>query len=86
MRSLTFVRKSLQPAANASCLSLCRLLAVKATMMTGLLEQLFLKVVSVSSFTCLHDINRTAAENTDTVQASSRLISLVASNPFMTGN
>jgi len=37
---LPLVKKSLHPAANASCLSLCRLLAVKATMMTGLLKRL----------------------------------------------
>ena len=45
----TLVKKSLQPAANASCRSLCKELAVNATMMTGLLKSAVFIRLSPSS-------------------------------------
>lgn len=98
---LTFVKKSLQPAANASCRSLCSELAVKATMMTGLLKSaVFIKISS--SFDCTSSslepsfiasprpnvgVLLALLVNTPiSLTFSNLLISLVASKPFMIGN
>jgi hypothetical protein len=88
----TFVRKSLQPAANASCLSLCRLLAVKATMMTGLLNISLLPSLSPSSrepasLTTSGALLLALLLNTPIpFSFSRRRISRVACRPFMTGS
>src|SRR5271154_886594 len=84
--SLTFVKKSLHPAANASCLSLCRLLAVNATIITGLLNNSFSSSSpSVALPSCMTSTGL-PLKTPIPFTPSSRLISLVASNPFMTGN
>jgi len=84
-----FVKKSLQPAARASCLSLCRELAVRATIMTGLLNKIKFGNLSspsgssvVSGALLDADDEKTPMEFT----FSRRLISLVASKPFITGS
>lgn len=97
MTKLTFVRKSLHPAARASCLSLCRELAVRATIITGLLNRLvFMRLSSPAGF-LRFSISSLLGEKVGVLDAlfektpilftlSSLRISLVASNPFMTGN
>ena len=89
--AFTFVKKSLQPAARASCLSLCRLDAVSATMMTGDLKRMVLgSLSSPSGSTCAAaDGALLDAEDVKTpmlFSLSSLRISLVASKPFITGN
>lgn len=89
----TLVRKSLHPAANASCLSLWRLLAVRATMMTGLLNSsVFIRRSSPSGPPCSPSATKAGAlaawlEKTPMLfSRSNLLISFVASSPFMTGS
>ena len=93
---LTLVKKSLHPAASASCLSLCSELAVSATMMTGLLNTSMFSSLSSglgSPFSpsglapsgakaLLAAPEKTPIELT----RSRRLISLVASSPLMMGS
>ncbi len=90
----TLVRKSLQPAARASCLSLCRELAVKATMMTGLLKSaVFIRLSTRSGmpstvfpFGKVGVVDALFEKTPMLLTRSSRLISLVASKPFITGS
>ena len=90
----TFVKKSLQPAANASCRSLCNELAVKATMMTGLLKSaVFIRLSSSSGtwsisspFANVGVVEALFEKTPMLLTRSNRLISLVASRPFITGN
>lgn len=90
----TFVRKSLQPAARASCLSLWRELAVNATMMTGLLNRaVFIKLSTLSGMPSVvfpsgkvGVVNALFEKTPILLTRSSRLISFVASRPFITGN
>lgn len=93
LKTLTLVKKSLQPAARASCLSLCKLLAVNATMMTGLLNKLRSGKASASPTGhpffggIFNPVSIGLPLKTPMpLTASSRRISLVASNPFITGN
>ena len=87
----TLVRKSLHPAAKASCLSLCRLLAVRATMITGLLNKTVLGRLSSPSGSSLFSVSGALLDalllNTPMLfSLSSLLISFVASRPLMMGN
>ena len=90
----TFVKKSLHPAASASCLSLCSELAVRATMITGLLNNaVFIKLSSPPTFPSIPApfgnvgvLDALFEKTPMLLTRSSRLISFVASNPFMTGN
>lgn len=93
----TLVKKSLHPAARASCLSLCRELAVSATIMTGLLNKpVFIKLSSHCGFASFSALTL-PGEKVGVLEAllektpmlftlSSLRISFVASNPFITGN
>ena len=90
----TFVKKSLHPAANASWRSLCNELAVKATMMTGLLKSaVFIRLSSLSGswsisspFANVGVVEALFEKTPMLFTRSNRLISLVASRPFITGN
>ena len=93
----TLVKKSLHPAAKASCLSLCSELAVRATIMTGLLNKaVFIRLSSspgLSSFSSNSlppgkvGVLEALFEKTPILfTRSSLLISFVASSPFMIGN
>lgn len=96
----TLVKKSLQPAANASCRSLCKLLAVNATMMTGLRNSERSGKVSSALTVRWRPGRLSAAEVLDALKRpdavlgktpipfkrSRRRISFVASRPFITGS
>jgi hypothetical protein len=84
---VTFVKKSLQPAASASLRSLCRELAVRATIMTGLLNRARLASLSDcgSRPTPMESLGVDANTPMELTR-SRRRISRVASRPDMSGN
>ena len=92
-REHTLVKKSLQPAAKASCLSLCKLDAVSATMITGDLNNTLLGNRSSPSATTSSPplpfgalLLALLLKTPILFNRSSLLISLVASNPLIIGN